>query len=387
MIAPNNIAPVVCHVCSQYLSRSETFIYSLIASLRSVTPTVLSYQQPINLDLFPFDETRIHHLGKSLNRWHNLPRRAASKLTGGDWTRPAYERQYKAVGARWKPSMLHAHFGPVGYAALSMQRLWGVPLVTTFYGFDTKSVLLDGAWPEKRAELFDKADLILVEGAFMRSQLIRLGCAPHKIALQKIGITLPSPTRKPDRGCPIVLFAGRFVEKKGLIYGLEAVDKLIRRRLEFRCRIVGDGPLDGELRRFVANRGIADRVEFLGFLTHRQYLAELRSADMLVQPSVTAADGDNEGGAPTTILEAQGFGVPVVSTRHADIPNVVSEGRSALLAPERSSEELAEAIALLLKDRDRRVEMGRAGRAFVEENHNCDVQARRMEEKYAGLLR
>jgi colanic acid/amylovoran biosynthesis glycosyltransferase len=107
--------------------------------------------------------------------------------------------------------------------------------------------------------------------------------------------------------------------------------------------------------------------------------------DIFIQPSVTAADGDTEGGAPTTLLEAQALGVPVVATYHADIPHVVAPGESALLAPERDSEALAACLMKLLDAPERWSAMGRAGRRFIEEHHDAPSQVARLEELYFSL--
>jgi colanic acid/amylovoran biosynthesis glycosyltransferase len=83
----------------------------------------------------------------------------------------------------------------------------------------------------------------------------------------------------------------------------------------------------------------------------------MREANILLQPSVTAANGDTEGGL-YTLLEAQVLGMPVISTYHADISNVVLPGKSALLVPERNSEALASALAYLTDHPSVREEMG-----------------------------
>jgi colanic acid/amylovoran biosynthesis glycosyltransferase len=112
---------------------------------------------------------------------------------------------------------------------------------------------------------------------------------------------------------------------------------------------------------------------------------ELEAADLFAQPSLTASDGDSEGGAPTTLLEAQACGVPILATSHADIPHVVVEGESALLAPERDAEALAAGLERLLAEPERWPAMGRAGRAHVLTHHDAGAQAERLEALYLEL--
>ena len=129
-----------------------------------------------------------------------------------------------------------------------------------------------------------------------------------------------------------------------------------------------------------------DCVKFFGFLNHADCLHEMEQADIFLHPSVVAANGDTEGGAPTVILEAQALGMPVVSTYHADIPNVTVPDKSASLVPERDADALVGALLDLVDHPEKWQEMGRAGRAFVEEFHNIDVEVTRLEDKYFRLI-
>jgi colanic acid/amylovoran biosynthesis glycosyltransferase len=108
---------------------------------------------------------------------------------------------------------------------------------------------------------------------------------------------------------------------------------------------------------------------------------------VFLSPSITARDGDSEGGAPVAIVEAEATGMPVVATVHADIPEVVVDGESALLSPERDVRRLAEHLERLVTEPRLWEPMGRRGRAHVERNHDARVQTGRLEEIYAAVLR
>ena len=114
-------------------------------------------------------------------------------------------------------------------------------------------------------------------------------------------------------------------------------------------------------------------------------IEEMDAADIFIHPSVTAANGDSEGGAPTTILEAQVCGLPVVSTTHADIPSIVVPGESAMLAPERDVVTLGNYLCTLLSEPERWAEMGMLGRSFVERYHNVATEIGPLEERYYTL--
>ena len=113
----------------------------------------------------------------------------------------------------------------------------------------------------------------------------------------------------------------------------------------------------------------------------------MQRADVFLHPSVVdSARGGGEGGAPTTIIEAQALGMPVVSTLHCDIPNVTVPGESAVLVPERDAGALADALRELLDHPERWEAMGRAGRAHVEANHDVAAEVGTLERRYLTLL-
>jgi len=108
----------------------------------------------------------------------------------------------------------------------------------------------------------------------------------------------------------------------------------------------------------------------------------------MLLPSVTIKNNDKEGGAPVAILKAQASGLPVISSYHADIPEVVVDGKSALLAPERDVETLAKHLWYLVKHPDVWGTMGRAGREreHVEQEYDVMVQVGKLEEIYGKLV-
>ena len=337
---------------------------------------------------------------------HALHRRVVPRLRPeADGTR--YLAWAGDILARRKARLIHAYYGPVGWRMLALKRRLGVPLVVSFLGDDVAPRLGDwwswwiasGAeppdWPARLRELLAGGDLFLTEGPVLRRRLIDLGCPPERVVLQRIAIPvaeMPFRARAPRPGArPIILFAGRFAEQKGLVYALEAVRALRDEGRPFEFRIIGDETLtDGtyasRIYADVRRHRLGDRVRMLGFLNRRDYVREMERADIFLHPSVTAHDGASEGGAPTTILEAQALGLPVVSTLHCDIPNVTVPDRSALLVPERESGELARALGWLLDHGERWADMGRAGRAHMERYHDADREAPALEARYLALL-
>jgi colanic acid/amylovoran biosynthesis glycosyltransferase len=303
--------------------------------------------------------------------------------------------------------IVHAYFGPVAWRMLELKRRLGVPLVVTFLGDDIAPALApwwswwieNGSgpadWPARLRELFEDADLLLVEGPFLRERVLELGAPPDKVHVQRFGVPLDELPFEPRRARPggkvVAAFAGRFCEQKGVLYALEAVAAVRGEGRDVELRLIGDDTMtDGSyaaaVHAAIRTHRLDGAVRLLGFLNWADCIAELRQCDVFIHPSVVDRDGRGEGGAPTTIIEAQALGMPVLSTVHCDIPNVTRPGESALLVPERDTAALADALRTLVDDPSRWEAMGRAGRAHVEDRHDIAEEARRLDERYLALL-
>lgn len=373
---------VVAHFRSQYLPISETFIYWYITNIQKYRCILLT-RELTNLSLFPFHSL---HCEPKLKRY-SLRRFCCRSL------RKFFKRElyFEYIIKKEQAKLIHAHFGPEGVEMLGIKKRLRLPLVTTFYGFDMSMLARDKKWQKAYETLFKEGDLFFVEGDHMRQCLIKLGCPAAKLRIQHIAIDVSKYKYQEHRLKAkdekiIILFCGRFIEKKGLIYALKAVKLAHEKFPNLEFRIFGDGKLRPGIEDFIKEQNMLDYVILLGFQPHNVLLEELGKSDILLQPSVLAQNGDSEGGAPTILLEAQASGMPVVSTYHADIPEVVIDFESGFLVPERNSEELAEKIKSLIADPDLCQGMGRRGRRHVEENYNIRNEVVRLESTYDTFL-
>jgi colanic acid/amylovoran biosynthesis glycosyltransferase len=371
----------------RYLGLSETFIHAVLTSLRRCRSIVLA-ESAANLDLFPFEPVYTTASIPRFSWWwlvNGLDYRLADKDEFFEYR--AYVRH---ILKRERVRLIHAHFGPSGVRMLPLRRSLGIPLVTTFYGYDMSELPGQPAWRKAYERLFAEGDLFLVEGGHMRAGLVALGCPASKIQIQRIGVNLahlPFRERRLEPGQKVVvLFCGRFTEKKGLVYALAALARVAAQYPDLELRIIGDGEERPAIERFIADHRLEPYVRLLGYQPHRAFREHLAEAHLFIQPSVTAADGDTEGGAPTVLLEAQACGVPVLATYHADIPEVVRDRESGWLAPERDVEALAQNWLELLRCPEEWPRIGRAGRRLVEAQHDIETLARQLEERYEALI-
>jgi O-antigen/teichoic acid export membrane protein/glycosyltransferase involved in cell wall biosynthesis len=371
-----------------FLALTENWIHGQIRHLKRWEPIVYASSRE-NAAEFPVGRVRTFKRG--WGPW-SLLNRAIDRLAG---LSPAMA----AAIILDRPRVIHAHFGPSGYAALGLSRRFAVPLVTTFYGYDlTQLPEREPIWRERYRSLFDAGDLFLVEGGHMRGRLVALGCPAEKALVHHIGVdvaAIPFRARVPDPSGEIrILAAATFTEKKGLPYAVEAVGLVQRARPDWKLRltIIGDargGEADAEEKRKILRAiddfGLADRVALLGFQPQSVLHEQFQKHHIFLSPSVTARDGNTEGGAPVSIIEASASGMPVVATRHCDIPEVVVDGVTGLLAPERDAEALAAALERLVGDPALWARLGLAGRRHIENEYDLAKLGPRLEEAYDAV--
>ncbi|MCB0214455.1 MAG: glycosyltransferase, partial [Anaerolineae bacterium] len=241
--------------------------------------------------------------------------------------------------------IVHCHFGPNGNLGALLKQLGAIrgKLVTTFHGYDLTS-LIKQAGPEQYNSLFKLGDLFLPISRRWQETLIQLGCPPEKIVVHRMGVDLNKflfTPRQPDRGQVRLLTVARLVEKKGVADGIRAVARVAAKHPQLTYHIAGDGPLRGELQDLIDELEAGHRIKLLGWQPQEKIIELMQQAHILVAPSVTSADGDQEG-IPIVLMEAMAQGLPVLSTHHSGIPELVQDGQSGFLAAEHDIDGLAE---------------------------------------------
>lgn len=281
---------------------------------------------------------------------------------------------------------IHCQFGKLGPPLLPLIAARGMqePLVTSFRGADLTR--LPGQRPGVYEELFEAGDLFLPVSDSFRKRLIDSGCPAERVVVHHSGITVgrfPFEERhaKPGQTTKL-LFIGRLTEKKGVDYALAAVAEVLATGRQVEFTIVGDGEDRERLESLVRRLGVEQAVEMVGRQTQDQVIDRLRSSHLLIAPSVTAGDGDQEG-IPNVLKEAMATGIPVLATRHSGIPELVEDGESGYLVPERDSAALAEKLVKLIDRPDLWPSLGRAGRAKVE----AEFDSRKLNDELVDLYR
>ncbi|MFC7293869.1 glycosyltransferase [Marinobacter aromaticivorans] len=288
-----------------------------------------------------------------------------------------------------KIDVLHCHFGPIGTLGAHLKRMGVVDkLVVTFHGHDVSRALVSSESNPYEA-VFEQADLILPISDRWYSALSKLGAPSDRMCVHRVGIDVSRFRFKARTGTPgflHILTTARFTEKKGIRYAVEAVAKALERQpdLSIQYDIVGEGELFKEIRELIDILGLTASIKLHGARSHSEVRSLLGEADIFLLPSVTATDGDQEG-IPVALMEAMAVGMPVVTTEHSGIPELVEDGVSGYLSPEKDSDSLAESILTLSQNPDSWQRLGAAGRERVEKYFSLEVQNNKLIELYRTL--
>ncbi len=349
-------------VRTHYLRPSETFIYEELKNIKTFEPIVFA-RKKMNLNRFPFRKIeRLPYGTKEIGR--------------------AFKRE--------EIKLIHARFGNTGVSLMKVKKRLRIPMLTSFHGFDLPT-RRDKRNPYhlRLPSLFKVGDKFTVPSRHMKRKLINWGCPSHKIKIMYSGIDLNKfaySEREPKTENITIMAAGRLHKKKGFSYLLKAFKSVVEQHPSSRLIIVGEGDERGRLKKIISDLKMNRFVRLEGLVTHNQMSKLLSQADIFCLPSITTKEGNQEG-IPNAIKEAMATGLPIVSTLHGGIPELVTDNWEGLLVPEKDIEMLASKIKYLIDNPNLRCEMGKRGREKVEKNFDSEKQVRKLENIYSNLIR
>jgi len=273
-----------------------------------------------------------------------------------------------------------AEYGPTAVSVMEACYQADVPLVTHFHGYDAYTDYVVGEYGGAYHRLFDISSAIVGVSSHMCEQLVRLGAPADKVHQNACGADVNSNQRSADHE-PGFRFAmiGRLVEKKAPFVSMMAFARLCDSVPNATLEIVGDGPLSAACVQMVRALGMEERVTLHGAKPHKFVQEVLGRSDYFLQHSVRAPNGDMEG-TPVGVLEAMGMGLPVISTRHGGICDIISEGETGILVDEYDVNGMHEAMQTLCTDRELSVKMGEKARESVADNWTMEKSVARLSE-------
>lgn len=286
-------------------------------------------------------------------------------------------RQYDCIHAHWLIPQ-----GLVAVTACLFIRS-APPVIVTSHGgdlFGLKGYLFDRI---KRYVVLRSAAVTVVSRT-MREVLQQIKVSDSQINVIPMGVDLRScfvpPAQRSASGA--LLFVGRLVEKKGLKYLVEALPLILRKHPNVTLRIVGDGQEKERILECISEFGIGGHVEFLGSVANRTLTEIYQTSDVVIFPSVVASDGDREGFG-LVLVEALGCACATVVTDLPAMQDIIQNGISALVVPQKDARSLAEKINILIEDDSLRQSLGQRGRQYVLKKFDWEI----ITNQYKELIR
>jgi colanic acid/amylovoran biosynthesis glycosyltransferase len=386
----------VVHFLDSFPALTETFIYNYVAeSQRQGVDNHILAARPgddrlsVPSDLQVITIPRRLHIGRISARvrrlvgyettqelgWRSLRRRAVPLLNG------------------LQPDVIHAHFGPAGVAIAPVAARLGIPLVVSFLGYDISRLYRDPWWVRQYEKLGAIAQTFIGSSHHIGDRLTSIRRTRARVEVIHFGIDLDrfsfrDPTSDFDGAHLRLVSVGRLVPKKdplALVTSFAKARRHLAPMLSPSLTIAGDGPLMSDVRQHVMAHRLTDVINLRGAVSSGTVCDLMGQAHMYVQHSRTAPNGDEEG-MGLTFVEASARGLPIVSTRHNGIPDVVLDGRTGYLVPEGDVDAMAQRIIELAENSSLWSTMGRAGRAHVEEGFSLDRQVARTVEVLAEAI-
>lgn len=250
-----------------------------------------------------------------------------------------------------------AEYGTTGVAMLPVCKKLNLPLFVHFHGYDAAMHDVLKKYELDYKEMFNYASAIFSVSTVMTDKLIELGCPKHKIIQNTYGPHPDFLSISPSFSNDLFIAVGRFVDKKAPYYTLIAFKEVLKEFPTAKLVMGGDGALFNTIKNLVNLYQLENNVVLPGIISREEYINYLINARAFVQHSITADNGDMEG-TPVGILEACAAGVPVISTYHAGIPDVIVHRVNGLLCDEHDVHKMTQNMLSVLKDKNEAENMG-----------------------------
>ena len=299
---------------------------------------------------------------------------------------------------KWRPDVIHAHWPfPHAYIALGAAKLFKIPLVLNFHGAELL-LIRKKKWVKPLLKFaIGQAQAIFANSSFTAGKIkalrnVNVEWSPYGTTLEdnkdESGVIL-SETKNPVTIVPHpvngkfkILFVGRHIERKGICYLIEAAKHLPRDKFEI--RIVGVGDLTEQLKQQAAAVNDGAEIIFTGKLSPEALANEYKTANVFTLPAIVDHKGDTEG-LGVVLIEAMELGLPIVASNVGGIPDVVVDGESGILVPEKDPVVLADAFKCLEADPTLIQKLLAGARKRIEECFTWDGIIERQIEVYKRL--
>lgn len=284
--------------------------------------------------------------------------------------------------------LLHAHHAQLGMLLLPFKKETKLPLVTSVRGRDATMANQPVGYMEGMKKLFKEGELFLPVCNYLAQRILDWGCPKEKVKVLYGGVDLEEfKFRLPDiTGDSLnILSLGRLVEKKGHHVLMQAFQKVKEKFPHAKLTIIGGGEMEEQLLSLAKELKLGKSFQLLNKIPKSEVREHMAKADLFVAASMEATNGDVEG-IPNTVKEAMATGIPVISTTHAGIPELVTNNKDGILVKEGNANQLVEAIEFMVENRSLWESYALNAREKVERKFDKKKQLAEQAQIYNELL-
>lgn len=267
-----------------------------------------------------------------------------------------------------------AEYGPAGVEIMDICEKLSIPLIVIFHnpGLGANNYQSLNKSNKSYKVLFNKARALIAVSKSIEEILLSSGAMKEKVFYNPCGAdTSLFSEGTAGKSPPVFISAGRFADIKAPHLTLLAFKKVVDEIPEAKLLMFGEGALWEACKQMVNALKFSDNVTFFGSKPHKEIADEMKKARAFIQHSVMTSKGEGEG-TPVAILEAGAAGIPVISTRHEGIKDVVIHGETGFLVEERDIDGMADYIIKLIKEPEVAEIMGKKAQKHIRENHSME---------------
>lgn len=377
-----------------YLSPSMTFIYrQLKSSEEKYSPIVLCSDRVENIERFPFEKLylkRRNFINIKKSKYFNKLFGSHSLLSVNPRISIHQKKYFTELLKKHDIRLIHSHFGPSGLEIVNLAKRMQIPLVVTFHGYDASILFTMKKYINNIKKVFNYAHIITVSEN-MKRDLIGFGANENKVNVIRCGIPVnrfkyverePLKNKFTNKKLLNFLQVSNFVEVKGHKYSVLAFKEFLGKYPNANLILAGDGVTKNLIQKLCEELKIGSKVKFPGVVDENTVLKLMSNADVFVHHSVTLKNGIKEG-LPTVIMEAMSTGLPVISTYHSAIPELIENGLNGYLVNERNVRSFTETMFNLKNTTET---IGLNANKKIEEDFNLEIETNKLFRIYDRLI-
>lgn len=295
---------------------------------------------------------------------------------------------------RKKIDIIHAHWIiPQGIIAVIINKIFGTPYIITVHGADIfgfqnviilrlKKYILGNAQKITVVSHAIKNEIIQKINPKLCVEVLPMGVDPKKFNPSHFDKSIKDEFQISG---PLLLFVGRLVEKKGVSYLIQALSQIVKSFPGVKLLIIGNGPLESELKQLVINLNLQKFIFFLGPIQNKDLPKYYATSDIFIGPSIKTSEGDTEG-LGLTFVEASFSGCIPIGSNIGGIPDVIINNESGLLINEKDSEKIADSVISLLKNKSAMMKIRRKSRILTVKKFDWKIISEQYRQTYSEII-